>query len=132
MHIHFATLAAIAAGGAVGASFRYLLGIAMTHWFGSGFPWGTFTTNILGALLMGSFIALMLRFEVRDPAVQAFLTTGLLGGFTTFSTFSLEMVLLFERNQHLLAAVYAVSSVILCVGGVFLMMWLLRPALQGF
>ncbi len=128
MQVHLVTLLAIAAGGAIGASFRHLLGAAMLRWLGSGFPWGTFAANIIGALLMGSFIALLLRFELRDPHLRAFLTTGLLGGFTTFSTFSLEVVLLFERNEHLLAFVYAVSSVIICVGGVFLMLWLLRPS----
>ncbi len=128
MQVHLMTLLAVAAGGAVGAGFRHLLGVVMLRWLGSGFPWGTYAANILGALLMGSFIALMLRFEIRDPHLRAFLTTGLLGGFTTFSTFSLEVVLLFERNEHLLALFYALSSVLLCVGGVFLMLWLLRPS----
>lgn len=128
MQLHWMTLLAVAAGGALGAGFRYLLGAAMLRWLGSGFPWGTYAANILGALLMGSFIALMLRFELRDPHLRAFLTTGLLGGFTTFSTFSLEVVLLFERNEHFLALFYALSSVLLCVGSVFLMLWLLRPS----
>ncbi len=128
MQVHLVTLAAVAAGGGLGAAFRHLLGVAMTRWLGSGYPWGTYAANILGALLMGSFIALMLRFELRDPHIRAFLTTGLLGGFTTFSTFSLEVVLLVERNQHFLALFYALSSVALCVGGVFLMLWLLRPS----
>ncbi len=128
MQVHLLTLAAVAGGGALGASFRHLLGIAMTRWLGSGFPWGTYAANILGALLMGTFIALLQRFELRDPHFRAFLTTGLLGGFTTFSTFSLEVVLLYERNEHLLALTYALSSVVVCVGAVFLMMWLLRPS----
>lgn len=128
MHIHLVTLAAVAAGGAIGAGFRYLLGAVVTRWLGTAFPWGTFAANVLGALLMGTFIALLLRYDLRDPHLRSFLTTGLLGGFTTFSTFSLEVVLLFERNEHLLALVYAVSSVVVCVGGVFLMLWLLRPS----
>ncbi len=129
MHIHLLTLASVAAGGAIGAGFRHILGVAMLRWLGNGFPWGTYAANILGALLMGCFIASMMRFELRDPHIRAFLTTGLLGGFTTFSTFSLEVVLLFERNEHLLALVYVLSSVVLCVGAVFLMFWLLRPSI---
>ncbi|MEO1193062.1 MAG: fluoride efflux transporter CrcB [Pseudomonadota bacterium] len=130
MQVHLLTLAAVCAGGALGAGCRHLLGIVMTRWLGSGFPWGTFAANLLGGLLMGCAIALFLRFELRDPHLRAFLTTGFLGGFTTFSTFSLEVVLLFERNQHLLALLYVLSSVVLCVGAVFLMLALLRPSLS--
>ncbi|GAB5471707.1 MAG: fluoride efflux transporter CrcB [Rhodospirillales bacterium] len=128
MQLHLLTLAAIAAGGGLGATARHLLGSAMTRWLGSGFPWGTFAANLLGGLLMGAVIALLMRFELRDPQLRAFVTTGFLGGFTTFSTFSLEVVLLIERNEHLLAFLYAVSSVVLCVGAVFMMMSLLRPS----
>lgn len=128
MHVHLLAVAAVAAGGAIGASFRHLLGLALMRLLGTGFPYGTFAANVLGALLMGSFIALLERWEIRGTHPRLFLTTGLLGGFTTFSTFSLEVVLLYERNEHWLALFYALSSVVICVGAVFLMLWLLRPA----
>jgi len=128
MHFHLTSLAVVAAGGAIGAGFRHLLGMALLRLFGSGFPYGTFAANILGALLMGAFIAMLQRWELHGQHLRLFLTTGLLGGFTTFSAFSLEVVLLYERHEHLLALFYALSSVIICVGVVFLMLWLLRPA----
>ena len=128
MHFHIATLAAVAAGGAIGASLRHVLGVVLMRALGSGFPWGTYAANILGAILMGLFIALLQRFDLPNPQLRAFLTTGLLGGFTTFSTFSLEVVLLVERNEHLLALFYALSSLVVCVGAVFAMLWLLRPS----
>jgi len=125
--IHLTTLAAVAAGGAIGAGLRYSLGAVVTRLLGTGFPYGTFAANILGAMAMGCLIALFERSDLTGQHLRSFLTTGLLGGFTTFSTFSLETVLLFERGEHGLAFLYAVSSVVLCVGVCFLTLWILRP-----
>ncbi|MGD9026591.1 MAG: CrcB family protein, partial [Methyloceanibacter sp.] len=84
------TLLSVAAGGAIGASARYLLGLGMGRLFGFGFPWATLTANILGCFLMGMLIELMaLRWTVHQD-LRAFLALGVLGGFTTFSSFSAD------------------------------------------
>ncbi|SIO29334.1 fluoride efflux transporter CrcB [Vannielia litorea] len=108
------TLAQVALGGALGASARYLTGVAAIRVMGPGFPWGTLTVNVLGGLVMGLFAALV---GLRGGHVWApFLMTGVLGGFTTFSAFSLDAVTLFERGQVGSAALYVVCSVTLSIG----------------
>ena len=89
----------VAMGGAVGASLRHLVGMMALRAFGSGFPYGTLICNIAGSFLMGMLVEMIaLRFNVGTE-VRLFLATGLLGGFTTFSTFSLDIVSLTERGQ---------------------------------
>ncbi|SDH05792.1 fluoride efflux transporter CrcB [Roseospirillum parvum] len=122
-------LAAVAVGGAGGAVCRYVLSVLVTRLFGHGFPWGTLAVNLLGALLMGMLIeAAALRWSL-GPLPRALLVVGFLGGFTTFSTLSLDMVTLIERQQVVLAVVYATVSVGLGVaalfGGLSLVRWLL-------
>lgn len=110
---------AIAAGGAFGALARHYGGAAVLRLLGAGFPWSTLAVNILGGLLMGIMVeAMALKFS-PSPALRAFLTVGLLGGFTTFSAFSLEVVLMIERHQILPAALYALLSVALSAGALF-------------
>jgi len=109
----FATLAQVALGGAVGASLRYLTGVAALRLMGPGFPWGTVTVNVAGSLVMGLFAALVAHRggQVWAPLVM----TGILGGFTTFSAFSLDAVTLFERGQPGTAALYVAVSVVVSI-----------------
>jgi CrcB protein len=121
-------LAAVMAGGALGAGARYLLSSQVTRLLGSGFPWGTLVVNILGSAAMGLLAGLFVKLWSVGELGRVFLTTGLLGGFTTFSAFSLEVVLLMERGEPWLAALYVALSVIACVGGLQLCLWLTRGA----
>ena len=110
---------AIALGGAVGALSRHYMAAAVSRAFGLGFPYGTLTVNVVGCFLMGLLVeAMALRFSIT-PEARGFLAVGLLGGFTTFSAFSLEVALLYERGQPLLAALYVVASVVLSVAALF-------------
>ncbi len=120
---------AIALGGAVGAVGRHFVGAQMLRLLGSGFPWGTLTVNVLGSFVMGALVELMaLRWSV-GPELRAFMTVGILGAFTTFSTFSLDVAVLGERGDLALAGLYAVLSVALSVGGLFAGLWLFRTLL---
>ncbi|WP_374524417.1 fluoride efflux transporter CrcB [Sphingopyxis sp.] len=98
-------------GGAIGAGARHLAGQLMLARLGPGFPWWTLSINIAGSLLMGLLIGWLARSGGSEPA-RLFLGVGILGGFTTFSSFSLEFWLLFERGQVLQAAAYVLASVI--------------------
>lgn len=114
----------VALGGAIGASLRHGVGqLAVRLAPGSDWPWGTFAVNLVGSFLMGLLIgALALRGE-WFPAGQGprlFLATGVLGGFTTFSAFSLEVSRFVERGEMIGAVAYAGLSVILGLGGVLL------------
>ncbi|QUS36584.1 fluoride efflux transporter CrcB [Falsirhodobacter algicola] len=104
------TLPYVAAGGAIGASLRYLVNVAATR-MAPGFPWGTLTVNLLGSALMGA-LAVLLALK-GGQRFSPFLLTGVLGGFTTFSAFSLDALTLWERGAALQAAAYVAASVIL-------------------
>ena len=113
-------------GGGIGAALRHGVNLLSARLFGLSFPYGTLFENVSGSLLMGMLAA---YFAFQGDASQhwrLFLTTGILGGFTTFSAFSLEVVLLYERGELALAAVYVLSSVILSVAGLFAGLWLVR------
>jgi CrcB protein len=97
------------AGGAVGAGARFLFGAAAADMLGAAFPWGTWGVNIVGGLLMGLLVALLPAGAGSD-AWRLFLGVGILGGFTTFSAFSLELFDMFARGDAALGAAYAVSS----------------------
>jgi fluoride exporter len=108
-----------AAGGAIGASLRHLTNTLCGHLFGGAFPWGTFAVNVIGSLAMGLLVAL---FAVRWNApleVRVFLATGILGGFTTYSAFSLDFAFLIERKAYLTAAGYAGGTMLACFVAVF-------------
>lgn len=97
-------------GGAIGAGFRYHISRVALEQMGAGFPWGTFIVNLLGGLLMGIVAGIALSDgEAAEPLVL-FLGVGVIGGFTTFSAFSLEAVQMIQRGEIALAAAYAVSS----------------------
>jgi len=105
------TMLQVALGGAVGATGRYLTGVATSRLFGVGFPWGTVTVNIIGSFLMGmAFVFLMEREAVVSPWVPLVMT-GVLGGFTTFSAFSLDAYALFDRGRMITAALYVGGTV---------------------
>jgi len=127
--MNWTALAAVAAGGALGASARYLVGVAMGRMLTGGFPWWTLTVNVAGSVLMGVFVALA-AFKLNiGQTGQAFLTIGLLGGFTTFSSFSLDVVTLIERQAHGAALGYIAGSVMLSLGGIFAGLKLTRMVL---
>ncbi len=115
-------------GGGLGAAARHGVNIAAARLFGVGFPWGTIIVNVAGSLAMGLIVA-WLAFRGGGGWTQhtrLFLTTGFLGGFTTFSAFSLDVALLWERGDQGLAAAYVAGSVVLSVAGLFLGLWLMR------
>ncbi|MCB1521050.1 MAG: fluoride efflux transporter CrcB [Hyphomicrobiaceae bacterium] len=103
------------AGGALGAGARYLVNVGMGRLLGTSFPWGTLTVNIVGSLLMGILIeALSLKFGGSLEA-RTFLATGVLGGFTTFSAFSLDVAVLASRGETGLAFLYVAVSVLAAI-----------------
>jgi CrcB protein len=104
-------------GGGLGAALRHGVNVGAARLFGAAFPWGTFTVNVTGSLVMGLIAG---YFAFKGDASQhwrLFLATGVMGGYTTFSAFSLDAVLLWERHQHGLAAAYVLVSVALAVAG---------------
>ncbi|MFM9827215.1 MAG: fluoride efflux transporter FluC, partial [Sphingomonas sp.] len=105
------SLGLVMAGGAVGAGLRYMVSRLMLGLVGGGYPWGTLTVNILGGLAMGLLIGTLSRGPVPHPQAQLLLGVGVLGGFTTFSAFSLELVQMAERGALGVAAGYALLSV---------------------
>jgi CrcB protein len=116
----------VAAGGALGASARHLVGVVSLRAFGSSFPAGTFIVNVVGSLAMGIFIGLLAIKLQGSEALRFFVATGFLGGFTTFSTFSLDFNALWERGDTLLAIGYVLASVVLALGALMFGMWLVR------
>jgi fluoride exporter len=98
-------------GGAIGAAARHLLGQVMLARLGPGFPWWTLTANVVGGLAMGLLIGWIAR-SGGTEAIRLFLGVGMLGGFTTFSSFSMEFWLLFERGQTGQAAAYVLVSLV--------------------
>ena len=106
-------------GGGLGATLRHLVNLLCARCMGTGFPWGTFIINITGSTVMG-LIAGYLAFkgEASQPW-RLFLMTGILGGYTTFSAFSLDTALLYERGELGLAALYVAGSVVLSIAGLF-------------
>lgn len=119
-------LVAIAVGGGVGALGRHFVSTAVAGLLGTAFPWGIFVVNILGGFLMGAIVelgALRLDYSLET---RAFLTTGLLGGFTTFSAFSLDATLLIERGDWMGAVLYVTGSAILSILALFFGLWLVR------
>jgi len=123
-------LFAIAAGGAIGALARHYVAGYIAKMMGmGGFPYGTMAVNVLGSVLMGVLItAFALKFE-SSQETRAFLTVGLLGSFTTFSTFSLEAALLIQRGDWQGAVLYMAGSVALGLSGLFAGMWIGRTVL---
>lgn len=104
-----------AGGGALGAGARYLVNVACTACLGPGFPWATFAVNVAGSFLMGVVVAAAVPVLGGSAEWRTFLATGILGGFTTFSAFSLDAWQLIEREQTVLALAYIAGSVVLSI-----------------
>lgn len=122
----------VALGGAIGASGRHLLGSVSMRIMGTGFPWGTFVVNVLGGLLMGILVGWLAQkgsqLEGGAQNLRLFLGGGILGGFTTFSAFSLDAILMIEKRAYGLAAGYISASVVLSLLALFIGLLIARKA----
>lgn len=121
-----ASIAAIAGGGALGAVLRHSVNQGAMHYFGTSYPLGTIGVNIIGSFIMGLLISYFAHIWQPSAEVKAFLVTGLLGAFTTFSTFSLDFVLLWERGDEMAAFVYVLASVFFAIGAMLFGMAVIR------
>ena len=121
-----AMLIAIAVGGAAGSVARYMTMAALGHWLGSAFPYGTLAVNVIGSLSMGVLVELSALVWSPSPELRALLTVGVLGGFTTFSTFSLDVAVLMQRGDTVSVALYVIVSVLFSVGALFAGLHLVR------
>jgi CrcB protein len=113
-------------GGGLGAALRHGVNLCAARWLGTAFPYGTLTVNVVGSLAMGALAA---WFAFKGDATQhwrLFFTTGILGGFTTFSAFSLDVAILYERGEVGLAAAYVAVSVAISIAGLFAGLALVR------
>lgn len=122
------TWLAIAGGGALGAVLRYGLGRWVQGAAGMSFPAGTLAVNVLGCLAMGLLYVWALERAAWGPEIRLFLFTGILGGFTTFSAFSLETVMLMEEGMAARAALNVLLSVVLCLAAAWVGLQLARHA----
>jgi len=113
-------------GGGLGAALRHGANITLARLLGTAFPYGTLTINVLGSLVMGLIAEFFALKSGLPQHWRLFLTTGILGGFTTFSAFSLEAALLYERGEVAGAAIYVVASVALAIGALFAGMAVVR------
>lgn len=122
-------LASVAAGGAIGAVGRYAVMSWVGQWLGHGFPYGTLAVNILGSFILAALIETLAQVWSPSPEIRALLVVGMLGAFTTFSTFSLDVFTLFQRGDMAAAGAYVLASVVLSLAGFFLgltaMRWVL-------
>ena len=120
----------VALGGGIGAWLRFMVGRFYVAWLGpikaSMFPWGTLTANVLGSLAMGLLVGWLARHGNASESTRLFLAVGLLGGFTTFSSFSLEFALLVERGAMAQAAAYVAISLAAGFAGLFAGLALMR------
>lgn len=108
----------VAFGGALGAIGRFGVTRASVHYLGNNFPWGTLAANVSGSVAMGFAIIWLSRHEPANSSLRAFLAVGLLGAFTTFSTFALDAVMLFRDRSELIAIAYVTASMALSIGGI--------------
>ncbi|KQZ91802.1 fluoride efflux transporter CrcB [Agrobacterium tumefaciens] len=118
-------------GAGVGGTFRHAINLMVANLFGLGFPWATLSINILGSFLMGVLTEMFVTRTGLPQELRLFLTTGILGGFTTFSTFSLDAVGLWERGELSAAIFYAGASVLVAFVAVFAGMILVRSVVGG-
>lgn len=114
-------------GGGMGAVLRHGVNRASLAYLGASFPYGTMFVNIVGSLLMGALAQLFLAKAGEGQELRLFLATGVLGGFTTFSAFSLEAATMWQRGAFQALGAYVVGSVLLSIGAVFAGMALVRP-----
>jgi len=118
----------VALGGGIGAVGRYFTGKVLFALAGGAFPWGTLVVNVLGGLAMG-ILTEVLALRGGSETLRLFMAVGVLGGFTTFSSYSLELVLMLEKGQFSTAVLYAAGSVIASVLALICGLWLMRTVL---
>lgn len=109
----------VAIGGAMGCVARYFVNIWSVRFAGAGFPWGTLCVNLIGSFAIGFLAEVIARRFNASTELRHFLMTGILGGFTTFSAFSLDTISLFERGEYALTGIYIGASVGLSIVAVF-------------
>ncbi len=110
----------VAIGGGLGAALRYGVNVGAPRLFGADYPWHTLIVNVVGCFVMGLLTEWMaLKLNVSQE-MRLFLTTGILGGFTTFSAFALDFALMAERREFMAAGGYALASVVLSIAACFL------------
>lgn len=107
-------------GGCIGACLRYIISVNSPKFFGTKLPFGTLIVNILGGILIGFIMELSLTTDAVSPNLKLFLTTGIMGGLTTFSTFSYETISLFSDGSYFLATLNTCLNLFLSLGGVVL------------
>jgi CrcB protein len=113
-------------GAGLGGAMRHGVNVAALRLLGAGFPWGTLAINVTGSFVMGLVAEYFALKSGLSPQWRLFLTTGILGGFTTFSAFSLEVALLYERGELMAAGLYVLGSVVLAVVGLFAGLYVIR------
>jgi len=117
---------AVAAGGAMGAVCRYLVMNGAGHFMGHGFPYGTLIVNIVGSFIMGLVIEYSALNWSPSPEIRAFIVIGVLGAFTTFSTFSLDFVTLYKSQAYLPLMLYTMGSIMLSIAALFSGLWVVK------
>ncbi len=115
----FKALLFVGLGGGIGSVFRYLASVLTQKYVQSAFPWATFIVNVLGCLIIGLLIGILAKQEAENTTVKWLFVTGFCGGFTTFSTFALENIKLFQSGNTLLALLYIALSVLLGIFAVW-------------
>jgi len=120
----------IAAGGAIGAVGRYAVMTAVSYLLGVGYPYGTIMVNLIGSFVLGGLVESLKYFSAISNEMHVFLIVGVLGSFTTFSTFSMDVVVLMQRNEIFAAGLYILGSIVVSIGGLFLAMILFRQLFQ--
>lgn len=120
------TILAIALGGALGSVLRYGVNVGAVKALGVNFPWGTLIVNVAGSFIIGLMTAIFAGYWQPSPEMRVFIITGFLGGFTTFSAFSLDLATLWQAGAFSQAAFYALSSVVLSIGALFFALYLVR------
>ena len=124
--LNFIFIVAVAAAGALGSVARYLMGIGAGKLLGADFPWGTLIINVTGSFLIGAFIGLFATKWDLSQSVRIFLTVGICGGYTTFSTYSLDSWYLIERGETWTSVAYMLASVVLSVTALVSALHLIR------
>ena len=119
----------VAGGGALGAVARYLVNVAAVQVLGATFPFGTLIVNVVGSFAMGALTEALALVWSAPSSARLFLAVGFLGAFTTFSAFSLDVAVLYERGQMFLCALYVALSVTCSIAALFFGMWLFRQLL---
>jgi CrcB protein len=109
----------VAVGGAIGSVFRYLVGVWAVRLFGPSFPWGTFAVNVIGSFFIGLMVEMIARRFNASAEMRVFIVTGIIGGFTTWSSFTLDTMVLLERGAAFAAFAYLAGSLVISFAAIF-------------